>query len=47
MYFSDVILFVLCVLYAYFGLIVDSFIQWPIMAMMIVISTIKIYINDI
>ena len=47
MYFSDVVLLVLCALYAYFGLIVDSFIQWPIMAMMIVISTIKIYINDI
>ena len=47
MYFSDIVLFVLCLLYAYFGLIVDSFMQWPIMAAMIIISTIKIYINDI
>lgn len=47
MYVSDLILFILCALYAYFGLIVDSFAQWPIMAAMIIISTIKVYINDI
>ena len=47
MYFSDVILLVLCILYTCFGLIMDSFIQWPILVTMITISMIKIYINDI
>lgn len=41
--YVDMILLILCVLYAYFGLVVDSFMQWPIMVVMIIISTINIY----
>ena len=41
--YVDIILLILCALYAYFGLVADSFIQWPIMAVMIIISTINIY----
>ena len=41
--YVDIILLILCVLYAYFGLVVDSFMQWPIIVVMIIISTINIY----
>ena len=41
--YIDVILLILCVLYVYFGLVMDSFMQWPLMAVMIIISTINIY----
>lgn len=41
--YVDMILLILCVLYAYFGLVVDSFMQWPIIVVMIIISTINIY----
>lgn len=44
--YVDIILLILCVLYAYFGLVMDSFMQWPIMVVMIIISTINIYKGD-